>query len=438
MDRDNTQARAQPAYTFLNSPITNHYSMETDTSTALLDSAPKKPEPDEAMAQQHPSYVVTLIAKWGKEKIELSNLSHTTSIAQVKVIISEKTNVLPKRQKLIGLTTLTKMKVTDQVLLSELKPKSNKMTKTSDDIKVVKHNCILMGTPEENIFIDPEDHGGLPEVVDDFDLDFNAGSQEWLAHVATGQNLKKFTESTAVHIIHEPRKGKPLMVLDLDHTLLDFSRKSIEQASTADRIAEVNGNNVASTQETVERMKRPFMDEFLAKAYQSYDLVVWSQTSWRWLEIKLIELGMLTNPRFKFSFVLDKTSMFAVTSTSRSGRKVKHYVKPLQIIWNKFPHFWGPHNTVHLDDLSRNFALNPGNGLKVTAFYRKKKSGKNDIELVGLASYLEKLAMEVKDFTTVNLKYWQDVLSGKKKLLSTGAGGNDNEQGTARNEDENA
>ena len=110
--------------------------------------------------------------------------------------------------------------------------------------------------------------------------------------------------------------------------------------------------------------------------------------------------------------------MFAVTSTSRSGKKVKHYVKPLQIIWNKFPGVWGPHNTVHLDDLSRNFALNLGNGLKVSAFYRKKQ-GKKDAELAGLSVYLEKLAAGVKDFTTVEMKYWQDVVSGKKDLQST-------------------
>ena len=112
--------------------------------------------------------------------------------------------------------------------------------------------------------------------------------------------------------------------------------------------------------------------------------------------------------------------MFAITSTSsKSGRKVKHYVKPLQIIWNKFPKVWGPHNTVHLDDLSRNFALNPENGLKVTAFYRKKKAGKRDVELLGLSNYLERLAVEVKDFTTIKMKYWQDVISGKKALIAS-------------------
>jgi len=61
--------------------------------------------------------------------------------------------------------------------------------------------------------------------------------------------------------------------------------------------------------------------------------------------------------------------------------------------------------------------LNPKNGLKVTGFYRKKKSGKRDIELLGLASYLERLAIEVNDFSKVKFKYWTDVLAGKKALI---------------------
>ena len=75
------------------------------------------------------------------------------------------------------------------------------------------------------------------------------------------------------------------------------------------------------------------MDLFLTNVYQHYDLVVWSKTSWRWLETKLTELGMLTHPNYKFCFVLDKTSMFAVKSTKKDGTIFRHHVKPLQIIW---------------------------------------------------------------------------------------------------------
>jgi hypothetical protein len=48
-------------------------------------------------------------------------------------------------------------------------------------------------------------------------------------------------------------------------------------------------------------LKRPFTDQFLASMYDHFDIVFWSQTSWRWLEIKLTELGVLTCPSYKVS-----------------------------------------------------------------------------------------------------------------------------------------
>ena len=135
----------------------------------------------------------------------------------------------------------------------------------------------------------------------------------------------------------------------------------------------------------------------------------------QWLETKLTELGMLTHPGYKFTFVLDKTSMFTVKSTKRDGSSVVHHVKPLQIIWTKFPR-WGSHNTVHIDDLSRNFALNLSSGLKCSAFYRKKSKAKRDTELLGLAKYLEALATAQVSFDDVSFNVWLDVVSGKRDL----------------------
>jgi ubiquitin-like domain-containing CTD phosphatase 1 len=123
--------------------------------------------------------------------------------------------------------------------------------------------------------------------------------------VATEGNLKKFTEQTEVFFMNPPRDNvvvattsptasatsssspiavKPLLVLDLDHTLLDFSSKTLAR----DGSTHVVGQGMAAV------MKRPYMDEFLTSCYQYYDLVVWSQTSWRWLETKLTELGMVS------------------------------------------------------------------------------------------------------------------------------------------------
>ena len=205
-------------------------------------------------------------------------------------------------------------------------------------------------------------------------------------------------------------------MLDLDHTLLDFSSSHLrENAASATAIGQ-------SHDAVANQLKRPFMDEFLAWTYKHYDLVVWSQTSWRWLEVKLTELGMISNPAYKICFVLDKTSMFKIVSTNRSGKQVTHSVKPLQIIWSKFPR-WGSHNTVHLDDLARNFALNLGSGLKCTAYYRKKKKkrnasgGINDSELLGFGRFLELLATNevVKHYgDDVDFDSWQDYVSGKR------------------------
>lgn len=360
---------------------------------------------------------VTMVAKFGKEKITLSDLSSTTTIGEVKTMLQSHTAILPKRQKLIG---LKKNKgapggaaVDDDTSLADLKVKGSKGSE-------IVHQFILMGTPEENIFIDPHLKEDLPDIIDDFDLDFNAGSTEWVNHKAKEENLTKFTEKTETHIINPPRPGTPLLVLDLDHTLLDFSTKQLtENGTTAMQIG-------SSDDAVANKLKRPYMDEFLAWTYKYYDLVVWSQTSWRWLEVKLTELGMITNPNYKICFVLDKTSMFKIVSTNKSGKTVDHYVKPLQIIWSKFPQ-WNSHNTAHLDDLSRNFALNLSSGLKCTAYYRKKKGkrsangqgGTNDTELLGLGRFLELIATNeiAKDnFTCVDFNFWQEYVSGARSI----------------------
>ena len=268
--------------------------------------------------------------------------------------------------------------------------------------------------------------------------------------------------------MNPPRPNKPLLVLDLDRTLLHFSRQMLERDTSGGRQSS-SGHDVANS------MKRPYMDQFLTQCYVHWgtcrlrvsswvfvllvvglfrrsiallhavgsslempirsinlphlshlsphvrthttDLVVWSQTSWRWLETKLIELGMLSNPGYKFCFVLDKTSMFTITSTRRStGKSVTHHVKPLQLIWSKFPDRWSSKNTCHIDDLGRNFALNLGSGIKVTAFDRKKAKARRDVELLGLGNYLEMLAKSNLDFDTVDFESWRDVVAGNKPL----------------------
>ncbi len=43
-------------------------------------------------------------------------------------------------------------------------------------------------------------------------------------------------------------------------------------------------------------------------------------------------------------------------------------VKPLKVIWDKFPEFYSSKNTIMFDDLKRNFLMNPQNGLRIEPY----------------------------------------------------------------------
>jgi ubiquitin-like domain-containing CTD phosphatase 1 len=94
--------------------------------------------------------------------------------------------------------------------------------------------------------------------------------------------------------------------------------------------------------------------------------------------------------------------MFSVYS-EREGKPFKHEVKALEIIWRKFPLFYNQANTVHVDDLSRNFAMNPQSGIKVHAYRDSKNRGASDKELKYVKrSASESLILENKAQLTTN------------------------------------
>mmetsp|Transcript_33258 Transcript_33258/g.31712 ORF Transcript_33258/g.31712 Transcript_33258/m.31712 type:complete len:508 (+) Transcript_33258:303-1826(+) len=117
--------------------------------------------------------------------------------------------------------------------------------------------------------------------------------------------LQRLANRTEIKFINEPRRNTKLLVLDLDHTLMDFSCRFDYMA---------------------EQLKRPYLDLFLAQVYPYYDIAVWSQTNFKWLELKLTELNMLDRADYKICFALDKSTMFTVR---------QQYVKPLEVIWSK-------------------------------------------------------------------------------------------------------
>jgi len=98
--------------------------------------------------------------------------------------------------------------------------------------------------------------------------------------------------------------------------------------------------------------------------YVSYDIVIWSATDMKWVEVKMGELGVLSHPDYKITTLLDHGSMITVHSEKYGPIDVK----PLGFLWQKFPEHYDETNTIMFDDLRRNFLMNPQNGLQIRPF----------------------------------------------------------------------
>jgi len=81
---------------------------------------------------------------------------------------------------------------------------------------------MLIGTMEEDIFVDPKDKSDLPLVFADFECEYTPESMQWHYAKENQSKLDKRTRSANIYLMHPPRCGKKLLVLDLDHTLLDI------------------------------------------------------------------------------------------------------------------------------------------------------------------------------------------------------------------------
>ncbi|KAG0269231.1 DNA N-glycosylase and apurinic/apyrimidinic (AP) lyase [Linnemannia exigua] len=287
--------------------------------------------------------LISLTAQWNGKKLPFEvDLDYT--IGELKNKLMELTNVEPKRQKLM----LVRGKLPDDnVVLSSLSLKNNQ-------------TFLMMGTPEAKVIKAPE---VMPDVLNDLEEDYTPDDEAFASMAQNQKSLRSTIAKCDINIMHPLRPGKKLLVLDLDYTLIDCK---------------------ALNNPLIEVM-RPGLHEFLSVCYEEYDIVIWSQTSWRALEAKVTTIGLLTHADYKISFVMDISTMFSVLS-QRDGKPFKHQVKALDIIYSKFPQF-SAKNTIHVDDLSRNFAMNPKSGIKIGAFKNGAVSRHTDRELFHLASF---------------------------------------------------
>ncbi|KAF8503797.1 HAD subfamily IIID h [Russula emetica] len=320
---------------------------------------------------------ISLSFTWSGRSFTL-DIAHSDRIFDLKAVLFSMTDVPPERQKILGLVK------------GRLPPDDGRI----GDLGLISgKKFTLVGTPQGHELRDPNRMELLSDVVNDLDVDFSANPAAAESLKNDQRNIRKIREASEklkINLIHPLREGKRLLVLDIDYTILD-TKPLTSGALPPSECA------------------RPQLHEFLTAIYPHYDICIWSQTSWIWLEAKLIELGMLGGSQsYQISFVLDKTPMFTVFS-KRDGKSYSHHVKPLQVIWNHFPQF-GTKNTIHVDDLGRNFALNPRQGLKISAFRdAHTPRAMADRELDDLAKYLLHVA-SIEDMEMLNHKDWKRVV----------------------------
>ncbi|GAA5949596.1 hypothetical protein JCM3765_002718 [Sporobolomyces pararoseus] len=344
----------------------------TATTSTSSSSSPPMDLPQEA--------VYSLVMKWRGTNYDL-NVAESDTVGDLKAILFSLTGVPPDRMKLVGLIKGKLPGDEEEVVKLGLSTSATGATSTK------KKEFMMIGTPEgqEHKSVGPVNTGDEP------DIDYataGAATREALKAMESVRNrrkLKETAESLQIDIMREPRKGKKLLVLDLDGCILDTSLWKEPNFST-------------------QMFMRPYLHDFLRLISPYYDIVIWSQTSWRWLEQKVVELDIIGPSRrgdYPIVTTIDRKPMFSVYS-ERKGQPFKHEVKALGILWSKFPEY-SEQNTVHIDDLSRNFAMNPKNGIKVHA-YKDALSRDNvstDIELLYCARYLLQL-VGVQDVTTVD------------------------------------
>uniref|UniRef100_A0A8D8QF88 Ubiquitin-like domain-containing CTD phosphatase 1 n=1 Tax=Cacopsylla melanoneura TaxID=428564 RepID=A0A8D8QF88_9HEMI len=314
---------------------------------------------------------INLTIKWNSKEYKIC-LSKSHSVLELKQEIHKQTGVKSERQKILNLKHAGKPP-SDEVKLSE--------TNVTEGFKLM-----VMGSLEESIQEASSKPVGIPEIVDDFDIEEDQVAIENKDIYL--DKIKKRIKDYQINVLNEPRPGKKLLVLDIDYTLFDH-RSAAEQGY---------------------ELMRPFLHEFLTSAYKHYDIAIWSATSMKWIEEKMKLLGVTVNPNYKIVFYVDCSAMISVHLPKYGVVEVK----PLGVIWGKFSSSYSPQNTIMFDDIRRNFLMNPRNGLRIRPFREAHLNRGSDRELKRLARYLDEIA-SLDDLTALNHRNWEKYLHVKHK-----------------------
>ncbi|XP_018341876.1 PREDICTED: ubiquitin-like domain-containing CTD phosphatase 1 [Trachymyrmex septentrionalis] len=305
-----------------------------------------------------------IVVKWSGKEYDILDIQEEDTVLTLKERIHRETGVRPERQKLLNLKFKGKA-AQDEDIIGKLNLKPG-------------FKLMLMGSREEDIAEVSQAPEDVPDVINDLDIE-----EEEVEIEKAEINLRKIQIRIDRYIITELnslRNDKKLLVLDIDYTL--FDHRSVAESGA--------------------QLMRPYLHEFLTRAYKNYDIVIWSATSMRWINEKMKLLGVSNHPNYKIAFHLDVLAMITV-HTPKYGVVG---VKPLGIIWGKYKQF-SAKNTIMFDDIRRNFIMNPQSGLRIKPFKHAHTSRVKDFELLKLSRYLELIA-DVEDFQILNHRKWEE------------------------------
>lgn len=310
-----------------------------------------------------PPPLASYTIKWNKKEFEIA-LAPLSTVGDLKDEIFLVTGVLARRQKLLTLKGAGDSEVIANVKLKAGAP------------------LLLMGTPEDAleelassaVALQAEQEKIVDDLVDEPEVELaaheNAVFQAKLANRIRNYELE---------LREQPRPGKKLLVLDIDYTVYDHR----------------------STAETMALLTRPHLLDTLARAYEHFEIVFWSATGMSWIQLKLAEMGCFSDARFKILALVD----FSAMVTLQTAKYGVYNAKPLAVLWAKLPQF-SAQNTIMFDDLGRNFAFNPKNGIKIKPF-KHGPTNRDDGVLLQMQRYLDAIK-EAEDVSALdNNKLWR-------------------------------
>lgn len=168
-------------------------------------------------------------------------------------------------------------------------------------------------------------------------------------------------------------QGRKTLVLDLDETLVHSSFRSTTAADII-ILVELEGEH-----HRVYVRKRPFVDEFLLKVCQMYEVVVYTASMAKYANPLLDELDISSNAPAAFRLFREACTRYPqgyVKDLRRLGRDLKH--------------------TIIIDNSPICYALQPNNAIPIKMF----KDDVSDRELLDLIPILHSLT-EVSDIPVV-------------------------------------